>query len=189
MEGTSLPPQPSTPKTLPVETGDIGSISSMTLSEPSSPQITQEGNGPKQRSTTTVNSYELPLQKLTFSETPSDTNMIEGAQLLYGQVASYKPRPREDSAAQATPSRRNAIVRLTPLPLFESPQNEHEEIYNGVAYWYQNFRLQIWSPVASMVGIHWEKAEELGWQMGREEIIQRSNRLMAFRPAFRGKSL
>ncbi|BAE61683.1 unnamed protein product [Aspergillus oryzae RIB40] len=108
--------------------------------------------------------------------------MIEGAQLLYGQVASYKPRPREDSAAQATPSRRNAIVRLTPLPLFESPQNEHEEIYNGVAYWYQNFRLQIWSPVASM-------AEELGWQMGREEIIQRSNRLMAFRPAFRGKSL
>lgn len=137
MEGTSLPPQPSTPKTLPVETGDIGSISSMTLSEPSSPQITQEGNGPKQRSTTTVNSYELPLQKLTFSETPSDTNMIEGAQLLYGQVASYKPRPREDSAAQATPSRRNAIVRLTPLPLFESPQNEHEEIYNGVAYWYQ----------------------------------------------------
>ncbi|KAB8255446.1 hypothetical protein BDV32DRAFT_154305 [Aspergillus pseudonomiae] len=115
--------------------------------------------------------------------------MIERAQLLHDQVASHKPRPPEDSAAQLTPSRRNAIVRVTPLPLFESPQNENEEIYNGVAYWYQNFRVQIWSPVASMVGIHWEKAEELGWQMGREEIIQRSNRLMAYRRDFRGKSL
>ncbi|KAE8132411.1 hypothetical protein BDV38DRAFT_287728 [Aspergillus pseudotamarii] len=189
MYRTSLPPQPSTPEPVPAETEEIGSVSSMALSEPSSPNAIQEGNDPKQKGTTTGDSCILPLRKQMSSETSPTANLTDEPHIVPSQIAADKPRPPENPAAELAPSRRNAIVPLTPLPLFKSVKNKNEEIYNGVAYWYQSFRLQMWSPVASMVGIHWEKAEQLSWHMGREEIFQRSTSSMAIRPIFYGKGL
>lgn len=37
-------------------------------------------------------------------------------------------------------------------------------------------RFQIWSPLASMIGINWRQVEQLCWQMGKEEIVRRATK-------------
>ncbi|KAI9923345.1 hypothetical protein MW887_011033 [Aspergillus wentii] len=88
-------------------------------------------------------------------------------------------------------SRRNAVARLMPSPFPQHTQEEEERLFNEMAHWYKQyvyftcentlwsflnwvrFRLQMWSPVASMMGIRWEQAEDLSWQMGRAELGRR----------------
>ncbi|KAI9923342.1 hypothetical protein MW887_011035 [Aspergillus wentii] len=70
-------------------------------------------------------------------------------------------------------SRRNAVARLMPSPFPRHTREEEERLFNEMAHWYKQFRLQMWSPVASMMGIRWEQAEDLSWQMGRAEIGRR----------------
>ncbi|KAI9923408.1 hypothetical protein MW887_009338 [Aspergillus wentii] len=70
-------------------------------------------------------------------------------------------------------SRRNAVARLMPSPFPQHTPEEEERLFNEMAHWYKQFRLQMWSPVASMMGIRWEQAEDLSWQMGRAELGRR----------------
>ncbi|KAI9925377.1 hypothetical protein ASPWEDRAFT_305855 [Aspergillus wentii DTO 134E9] len=88
-------------------------------------------------------------------------------------------------------SRRNAVARLMPSPFPQHTREEEERLFNEMAHWYKQdvyftcentlwsflnwvrFRLQMWSPVASMMGIRWEQAEDLSWQMGRAELGRR----------------
>ncbi|KAA8652802.1 uncharacterized protein ATNIH1004_001707 [Aspergillus tanneri] len=72
--------------------------------------------------------------------------------------------------------RRNAVARLVPLLWRQHCPRDSDKFYDELAYWYHQFRLQMWSPVASMMGISWEEAEELGWRMGKTEIDQRAAR-------------
>ncbi|KAI9923501.1 hypothetical protein MW887_008613 [Aspergillus wentii] len=70
-------------------------------------------------------------------------------------------------------SRRNAVARLMPSPFSQHTPEEEERLFNEMAHWYKQFRLQMCSPVASMMGIRWEQAEDLSWQMGRAELGRR----------------
>ncbi|OJJ29619.1 hypothetical protein ASPWEDRAFT_177803 [Aspergillus wentii DTO 134E9] len=71
-------------------------------------------------------------------------------------------------------SRRNAVARLMPSPFPRHTREEEERLFNEIAHWYKQFRLQMWSPVASMMGIRWEQAEDLSWQIGRAELGRRT---------------
>ncbi|GKZ98447.1 hypothetical protein AnigIFM59636_003060 [Aspergillus niger] len=72
-------------------------------------------------------------------------------------------------------SRRNAAARILTLHLIGCVDND-DKLRDEVASWYQEFRFQIWSPLASMIGINWRQVEQLCWQMGKEEIVRRATK-------------
>ncbi|KAE8132417.1 hypothetical protein BDV38DRAFT_287734 [Aspergillus pseudotamarii] len=194
MEETSLPIQPLTPVRIPKASDRAESLSSMTPSGSLPTQPTQINGKPKRRgSLTNNNEYQAPLQKKakleeeTASSAPvpaagplpsvlSLSAQTPGPRLLPSPIPRYRQRQRVGSFIQQPPPQRYPPILLAPFPFTHHPHEHNEEVYNELAHWYQQFRPQMWSLVASVMGIRWEQAEEIGWHMGWNEIMRRSSR-------------
>ncbi|RDK41062.1 hypothetical protein M752DRAFT_294729 [Aspergillus phoenicis ATCC 13157] len=72
-------------------------------------------------------------------------------------------------------ARRNAAARILTLQLINCMDND-DKLHDEVTSWYQEFRFQIWSPLASMISLNWRQVEQLCWQMEKKEIIRRATK-------------
>ncbi|OJJ65503.1 hypothetical protein ASPBRDRAFT_201487 [Aspergillus brasiliensis CBS 101740] len=112
----------------------------------------------------------------------ADLPTMSSARIHAQPVLLRSPIPHGTSRAPSitvtdwdTNSRRNAAARILTLQLIRCVDND-DKLRDEVAYWYQEFRFQMWSPLASMIGIHWRQVEQFCWQMGKEEIVQRATK-------------
>ncbi|EAU30122.1 predicted protein [Aspergillus terreus NIH2624] len=102
---------------------------------------------------------------------------------------SFFREPSYSPIGSEITSRRNAMARLLPSPLPQDEIYDKSGLHAEVAHWYSlyvcipdtpsptaanavRFRLQMWSPIASMMGMNWEEVEELAWQVGKEGLRQ-----------------
>ncbi|OOO13652.1 hypothetical protein OAory_01014010 [Aspergillus oryzae] len=192
-EETSRPIQPSTPVRITKVPDSANSVSSIIPGELSPTEFAHINDKRKRRSSVVNDEYKVPLQKkakLKEETTSSDVcgtaavplqsifsldARAPGPRLLPSPIPQYRQRPRVGSI-QHGPPQPYPPIRLAPFRFSHHSDQSNEEMYNELAHWYQQFRLQMWSPVASVMGIRWEQAEEIGWYLGWNEIMRRSSR-------------
>ncbi|KAF9882546.1 hypothetical protein FE257_007383, partial [Aspergillus nanangensis] len=111
-------------------------------------------------------SFGPPVPKtLTLPSEPSRRDKPQENAVL--KDASFFQEPIPGPIGCEIMSRRNAAARLMPSP-FLSDEIYRPGIQTELGHWYSQFRLQMWSPIASMMGMNWEEVEELAWQAGKE---------------------
>ncbi|KAA8652783.1 hypothetical protein EYZ11_012358 [Aspergillus tanneri] len=178
---------PNTPESSPLMEGDSNYGTSISTVDVPGHRDAQDGF-PKQKFTPNNDRPVTPLPKRLMSNcgAPGPFNPPGAPLRGVANVPPHFSRPMllpspllDDKPRQAIGlfepqiSRRNAVARMMPLPYSQHCLGDSNKIYDELAHWYYQFRLQMWSPVACMMGISWEEAEELGWRMGKAEIDQR----------------